>query len=96
MARPKLFAQRIMVRLSEPTLTSIQRLLGEKEDRSDFLRQAAELEIAIRSLDNYAELNEYLITNETLVEFCAKAVRQAAARRIDAVKNAALEPGDDQ
>ena len=81
-------AQRIVVRLPTPALKAIHTLLADREDRSDFLREAAELEIAIRTLDVYPELLGYLTAKETLAEFCARAVRQAAQRRISMLKEA--------
>ncbi|HUA26383.1 MAG TPA: hypothetical protein VMA54_19790 [Steroidobacteraceae bacterium] len=81
MARPKKFARRIMVRFDEGTLAALQRVIGEREDRSDFVRSAVELETAIRSLDVYADLKAYLLANESIEEFCAKAVRRAVQQR---------------
>ena len=81
MARPKKFARRIMVRFDEATLAALQRMIGEGEDRSDFVRAAVELETAIRSLDVYADLKAHLLANESIEEFCAKAVRRAVQQR---------------
>ncbi len=79
-------AERVVVRLPTPAVKAIPSLLADHEDRSDFMREAAELEIAIRSLDVYPELLGYLTANESLAEFCARAVRQAAQRRIKMLK----------
>jgi Arc/MetJ-type ribon-helix-helix transcriptional regulator len=81
MARPKKFARRIMVRFDEETLAALQRVMGEREDRSDFVRAAVELETAIRSLDVYADLKAHLLANESVEDFCAKAVRRAVQQR---------------
>jgi hypothetical protein len=81
MARPKKFARRIMVRFDEETLAALQRVIGEREDRSDFVRAAVELETAIRRLDVYDDLKAHLLANESIKEFCAKAVRRAVQQR---------------
>lgn len=87
MARPKKFSDRAVIAFPEGTFVSIARILRDGEDRSDFLREAAELEIAIRGLDIYQDLMAHLITNETLIDFCAKAVRQAGLKRIAVLKD---------
>ena len=86
MGRRKMDARAINVLLPTVALAAIPGLLREREDRSEFLREAVELEIAIRSLDVYPELLGYLTANESLAEFCARAVRQAAQRRIKMLK----------
>ena len=86
MGRRKMDARAINVLLPTVALAAISDLLREREDRSEFLREAVELEIAIRSLDVYPELLGYLTANESLAEFCARAVRQAAQRRIKMLK----------
>ena len=68
-----------MVRFDEETLAALQRVIGEGEDRSDFVRAAVELETAIRSLDVYADLKAHLLANESIEEFCAKAVRRGCS-----------------
>ena len=89
-------AERVVVRLPTPTLKAIPALLADREDRSDFMREAADLEIAIRSIDVYPELLGYLTANETLTEFCARAVRQAAQRRINMLKDPEGDDGPKQ
>ena len=86
MGRGKMDARAINVLLPTVALAAIPDLLREREDRSEFLREAVELEIAIRSLDVYPELLGYLTANESLADFCARAVRQAAQRRIKMLK----------
>jgi len=81
MARPKKFARRIMVRFPEETLAAIESVIGDTEDRSDFIRAAVELATAIRKIDVYDDLKAHLMANETIEDFCAKAVRQAVRRR---------------
>lgn len=93
MGRRKLDAQRVGVRLPTQTLTAISDLLRDREDRSDFLREAAELLILIRNLDVYPLLLGYLTANESFADFCARAVRQAAMRRITILTEA--EEADD-
>lgn len=85
MARPKKFADRAVIAFPEGTFVSIARVLGAAEDRSDFLREAAGLELAIRELDIYPDLLAHLITNETFIDFCKKAVRQAVVKRVAAL-----------
>lgn len=80
----------ITLRLPTAALAAITDLLADREDRSDFLREATELEIAIRSLDVYPELLGYLTANESLADFCARAVRQAAEQRISMLKGAGV------
>lgn len=81
MTRPKKFARRIMVRFDDETLTALQRVIDDQEDRSDFVRAAVELETAIRSLDVYPDLKAHLLANESVEDFCAKAVRRAVQQR---------------
>jgi Arc/MetJ-type ribon-helix-helix transcriptional regulator len=81
MARPKKFARRIMVRFPEETLAAIESVIGDTEDRSDFIRAAVELATAIRKIDVYDDLKAHLMASETIEDFCAKAVRQAVRRR---------------
>lgn len=94
MARPRKFADRAVIAFPEGTFGSIARVLDDAEDRSDFLREAAGLDLAIRELDIYPDLLAHLITNETFIDFCTKAVRQAALKRINALSDGddALEP----
>lgn len=70
----------------------IPSLLADREERSGFLRAATTLEIAIRSLDVYPRLLACLTANETITEFCARAVRVAAERRIVALRKADAGP----
>jgi len=81
MARPKKFVQRVMVALSEQTIAAIRAVQRPDEDRTDCIREAIELEIAIRKLDVYQDLKAHLLTNESVSEFCAKAVRRAVLNR---------------
>ena len=69
------------VRFPDETLAAIQSIIGDTEDRSDFIRAAVELATAIRKIDVYDDLKAHLMANETIEDFCAKAVRQAVRRR---------------
>jgi hypothetical protein len=80
-------AERVVVRLTRSALREIHGMIAEREDRSDFLREAAELEIAIRRLDIYPALMGNLTANETFTDFCAKAVRQAVLKRVAALSD---------
>lgn len=70
----------------------IPNLLADHEERSGFLRAATTLEIAIRSLAVYPKLLRCLTANETIADFCARAVRVAAERRIAALRRADAGP----
>jgi hypothetical protein len=85
MARPKKFAQRVLVALSEQTIAALRAVQSPDEDRSDCIREAVEKEIAIRNLDIYPEIRENLLTNESITDFCAKAVRRALQQRKSAL-----------
>jgi hypothetical protein len=89
MARPKKFAQRVLVALSEQTIADLRAVQAPDEDRSDCIREAVELEIAVRRLDVYPDLKAHLLANETLAEFCAKAVRRAVLNRKTSLANEA-------
>lgn len=93
MARPKKFAQRVLVALSEQTLAALRAVQGADEDRSDFIREAVDLEIAVRKLDVYADLRAHLLANESFADFCAKAVRRAVLNRKTSLAN---EAGPDE
>ena len=89
MARPKEFERRIQVRFPAETVSAMQKVARDKEDRSDFVRAAVDTEIAIRQLDIYEDLRGHLMANETIHEFCAKAIKRAVLQR----KAALAEPG---
>ncbi len=93
MARPKKFAQRVLVALSEQTLAALRAVQGTDEDRSDFIREAVDLEIAIRKLDVYPDLRAHLLANESFADFCGKAVRRAVLNRKTSLAN---EAGPDE
>ena len=94
MARPKKFARRIMVRFPDETLAAIQSIIGQNEDRSDFIRAAVELATAIRKIDVYHDLKAHLMANETIEDFCAKAYTKpfAAAKRRSPETRATARP----
>jgi hypothetical protein len=81
MARPKKFAERTVLSFPADTFDAITRLAGESEDRSAFIRTAVELEIALRSLDGYDDLKAHLLANESIADFCLKAITRAVAQR---------------
>ncbi len=88
MARPKEFERRIQVRFPAETVSAMQKVVHDKEDRSDFIRAAVETEVAIRRTAGYEDLCNHLTANETIPEFCARAVRRALLQR----KAALAEP----
>jgi phosphopantothenate synthetase len=92
MSRPKKFAERTVVAFPADTFAEIAKLSLEGEDRTDFIRAAVELEASIRALDIYPDLRSHLMANETVADFCIKAIRKAVAQRKRALsENAADE-----
>ncbi len=90
-------AERVVVRVARATLREIHEIIREQEeDRSDFMREAAELDLAIRRLDVYPALIGNLTVNETFTEFCAKAVRQAVLKRVAALTDDDIEKKTDK
>ena len=49
MGRPKLFAETVMLRLTDGTRARIDAVLAEGEDRTDLIRMAIDREIARRA-----------------------------------------------
>ncbi len=88
MARPKEFERRIQVRFPAETVSAMQKVVHDKEDRSDFIRAAVETEVAIRRMTGYEDLRGHLTANETIPDFCARAVKRAILQR----KAALAEP----
>jgi hypothetical protein len=88
MARPKQFSDRTTLAFPPGTFAAVANLTLPGEDKSDFIRAAVELEVAIRKLGIYEELRQHLTTNETVRDFCARAVKRAVLQR----KAALAEP----
>ena len=76
-------AERVVVRLPTPTRKAIPALLADREDRSVFMREAADLQIAIRSIDVYPELLGYL----TAKRLRARGVIRAILRAVRLTQN---------
>lgn len=81
MARPKQFSDRTTLAFPPGTFASIADLIGTSEDKSDFIRAAVELELALRRLPAFEDLKAHLLQNETVADFCLKAVARAIAQR---------------
>lgn len=92
MARPKKYAERTVVAFAEGTFDAIAQALASSEDRSDFVRDAVALTLAVRTSDFYADLRRYLLSEETLAEFCASAIRRAVQERKTALAGIGVEP----
>jgi hypothetical protein len=90
MARQKKFSEQMMTIFPPNTFAVIARLAEDGEDRSTFIRSAVEREIALRSLECFADLKAYLLANETIGDFCLKAIRRAVAQRKAALAGEAL------
>ncbi len=81
MARPKQFSDRTTLAFPPGTFAAVAKLIVPGEDKSDFIRAAVELEVAIRKLGIYEELRDHLTANETIPDFCARAVKRAVLQR---------------
>lgn len=81
MARPKQFSDRMTLAFPPGTFSEIAALTSEGEDRSDFIRGAVEMELALRRSESYAELKAHLLANESVTDFCLKAILRAVAQR---------------
>ncbi len=81
MARPKRFHDRTTLAFAERTFAAASAVLGPDEDRADLIRSGVELEIALRQSAAYQELKVLLLANETVVDFCLRAVARAVAQR---------------
>lgn len=62
------------------------------EDKSDFIRAAVEKEIALRRSTAYEDLKAHLLINESIEEFCLKAIAKAVAQRKTALADAETPP----
>jgi len=92
MARPKQYAERTVVAFAEGTFDAIARTLAPEEDRTDFIREAVTLGLVIRAGDFYEDLRRYLLSEETLPDFCAGAIRRAVQERKTALAQIGVEP----
>jgi hypothetical protein len=81
MARPKMFTDRALTRLSPGTFDAIARVLAPREERAAFIREAVDLLTAVRDPKIYTELKSHLLQNETPQDFIVKAVARAVAHR---------------
>lgn len=85
MARPKQFSDRTTLAFPPGTFTAIEGVIEQGEDRSDLIRGAVEKEVALRRSAFYADLTSHLLVNESIEEFCLKAIAKAVAQRKAAV-----------
>jgi hypothetical protein len=81
MARPKQFSDRTTLAFPPGTFAAVAAVEAPGEDRSDFIRAAVEWEVALRSLDGYDDLKAHLLANESIADFCLKAITRALAQR---------------
>jgi len=81
MPRPKQFADRATLAFPPGTFAKIAEVIAAEEDRSDFVRAAVEGAISLRRSPAYADLKAHLLANETVEEFCLKAIARAVAQR---------------
>jgi hypothetical protein len=92
MARRKQFSDRTTLAFPPGTFAAIEDVTGENEDRSDLIRAAVEKEVALRRSASYADLKAHLLVNESIEDFCLKAIARAVAQRKAAVAGDELSP----
>ena len=92
MARPKQFSDRTTLAFPPGTFAAIEGVTGQDEDRSDLIRAAVEREVALRRSAFYADLKVHLLVNESIGDFCLKAIARAVAQRKAAVADDELSP----
>ncbi len=91
MARPKQFSDRTTLAFPPGTFAAIAEVIPIEADRSDFIRDAVEWAIALRRSPAYSDLKAHLLANETVEEFCLKAVSRAVAQRKAALAEESVE-----
>ena len=85
MARPKQFSDRTTMAFPPGTFAAIEDVTGKDEDRSELIRAAVEREVALRRSAFYSDLKVHLLVNESIGDFCLKAIARAVAQRKAAV-----------
>jgi hypothetical protein len=91
MARPKKFAERTVMAFPERTFERIASHIEPNEDRTDFIRHAVQIELALRSADFYADLKRFLLADEDALDFCIDAIRRAVLQRKAAIQDSGVE-----
>lgn len=81
MARPKQFSDRTTLAFPPGTFAAVASVTSATEDKSDFIRAAVEMELSLRQSPGYKDLVAHLLANETVQDFCLKAILRAAAQR---------------
>ena len=81
MARPKRLTIATTLRLDASTVERLDKVLGEDENRAEFIRSAVENAIALKEIGLPGDVNEVLFANESLVEFWANAMRRLIETR---------------
>ena len=81
MARPKRLTIATTLRLDASTVERLDKVLGEDENRAEFIRSAVENAIALKEIGLPGDVNEVLFANESLVEFLANAMRRLIETR---------------
>lgn len=92
MARPKQFSDRTTLAFPPGTFAAIEDVTGQDEDRSDLIRAAVEREVALRRSAFYVDLKAHLLANESIGDFCLKAIAKAVAQRKAALADDELSP----
>ncbi|MDD2765499.1 MAG: hypothetical protein PHE83_16175 [Opitutaceae bacterium] len=95
MARPKRLTVETTLRLDAGTVERLDKALGDGENRSQFIRAAIEDAIALREVGLPGDAREVLFANESLIEFCASAIRRLieARRTMRETENAGIRDG---
>ncbi|WP_158004984.1 hypothetical protein [Acidiphilium sp. PM] len=81
MARPKRLTIATTLRLDASTVERLDKVLGDDENRAEFIRSAVETAIALKEIGLPGDVNEVLFANESLVEFWANAMRRLIETR---------------
>jgi hypothetical protein len=81
MTRSKKFSDRTVVAFPADTFEAITQLSEADEERTAFIRDAVEFQISLRSLAEYPDLKAHLLANESIGDFCLKAIMRATGQR---------------
>lgn len=81
MARPKQFSDRTTMAFPPGTFAAIEEAIKPGEDRSDLIRAAVGWEVMLRRSAIYGDLTVHLLVNESIEDFCLKAIAKAVAQR---------------
>ena len=95
MARPKRLTIETTLRLDASTVKRLDKALSDGENRAQFIRAAIEEAIAFREAGLPGDAKDVLFANESLIQFCANAIRRSieARRSIIETENAGMREG---